>query len=119
MKKLISLYLFLLACLSGYSQEQLKNTLSTSIIRRESNSQSMYGNYQTKFLSGLEYTRAVGKWSFGLKAERGFTDFYEDCNCNDHFYGTAYIKEHNLYLTSYYTFLQFFDSKIHFYQHYA
>jgi hypothetical protein len=113
MKKLTLLSLLLLASLAGNAQEKLKNTLSTSIIRRESNSQSLYGNYQTKFLSGLEYTRSVGKWSFGIKGERGLTEFYDDCStCYDHYYGTAYIKEHNLYLTTYYSFLHFFDSKL-------
>lgn len=92
------------------------NSLSTSLIRLEKNSQTIYGKFNLKFMSSIEYQRTIENWSFGVKYEHGLNKINEDCeNCYDHFYGTGYLREDNFYLSGSYSFAQLFNSKLKIY----
>lgn len=112
MRKIIFL-LIGFSSLATSAQELQKNALSTSLLRLESNSQTMHGNFQLKLMNGVEYQRLFNKWSFGLKYEHGLNQIEEDPNyCNDCFYGTGYMREDNFYLTSNYSALHLFQSRL-------
>lgn len=64
-------------------------------------------------MSGVEYQRLVNKWSFGIKYEHGLNKIEEfPTACADCFYGTGYMREDNIYLTSNYSFLNLFNSRL-------
>lgn len=112
MKKII-LSIISICCLEASAQEIQKNALSTSLIRLEKNSQTFYGDYKLKFMTGIEYQRFVNKWSYGIKYEHGFNKIKEDpTNCNDCFYGTGYMREDNIYLTINYSILDLYNSRL-------
>lgn len=112
MKRIILLIIGI-CCLEASAQEIQKNSLSTSLIRLEKNSQTMYGDYKLKFMTGIEYQRFVNKWSFGTKYEHGFNKIEEyPTTCADCFYGTGYMREDNIYLTANYSILNLFNSRL-------
>ena len=114
MKRLI-LLLISICCLIASAQEAPKNSLSTSLIRLERNSQTMHKEYKLKFMTGIDYQRHVNKWSFGIKYEHGFNKIKEyPINCYDCFSGTGYIREDNFYLTASYSLFSLFNSKLKF-----
>jgi hypothetical protein len=113
MRKIILLLSIAFSALTGYSQEQNLNSLSTSFVRLEKMSSNMNGAFYLKFITGLEYQRQLNKWSFGVRLEHGFNKFEESGeNCYDCFYGTSYLRESNAFLTSNYALLSLFDSKL-------
>ncbi|MEN9698889.1 MAG: hypothetical protein RLZZ301_87 [Bacteroidota bacterium] len=113
MKKLAFLFLFGLSTQVILAQSPLKNTLSTSVLRLESNSQTMTNRFKLKTISGVEYQRNVQKWNFGVKYEHGFNKINDESdNCNDCYYGTGYMREDNFYLTSNYTVFNLFQSRL-------
>ena len=114
MKKII-LVLISICCLEAAAQEMQRNSLSTSLIRLEKNSQTVSRDYQLKFITGLEYQRLVNKWGFGVKYEHGFNKIEESPkNCADCLSGTGYLREDNVYLTANYAIVDFLDSRLKF-----
>jgi hypothetical protein len=112
MKRII-LFIISIYCLEASAQEIEKNSLSTSLIRLETNSQTIDGDYNLKFMTGIEYQRFGNKWSFGIKYEHGFNKIEEyPTNCADCFYGTGYMREDNIYLTTNYSILNLFNSRL-------
>ncbi len=112
MKRII-LVLISIFCLEASAQEIQKNSLSTCLIRLEKNSQTLYGDYKLKFMTGIEYQRFVNKWSFGIKYEHGFNKIEENPRkCSDCFYGTGYMREDNIYLTTNYSILNLVNSRL-------
>ncbi len=96
-----------------FAQNIEKNSLSTSLIRMEKNSQTMHGDYTLKFMTGIEYQRFHNKWSFGFKYEHGFNKIQEyPTNCYDCFSGTGYMREDNIYLTGSYSIFNLLDLKL-------
>jgi hypothetical protein len=113
MKKIILLSLLITCVFEGKAQNNLNNTISTSLIRWEKNSQTIYGKFNLKFVAGVEYQRTIKNWNFGVKYEHGLNRINEDCeNCADHYYGTGYMRENNFYLTGNYSFAKMFQSKL-------
>ena len=113
MKNSVLLLMISICSLQGMAQDVFNNSLSTSLIRLEANSQTMYGDYKLKFVSGIEYRRIVNKWEFGVKYEHGFNKIDEfPTDCHDCFYGTGYLREDNVYLTANYSVLNLFNSKL-------
>lgn len=110
MKRII-LLIISICCLEASAQEIHKNSLSTSLIRLEKNSQTTYGNFKLKFMTGIEYQRFVNKWSLGIKYGfnkiEEYSTTYVDC-----FYGAGYIREDNIYLTANYSRLNLFNSRL-------
>lgn len=99
--------------LRGMAQDEYNNSVSTSLIRLEANSQTMYSDYKLKFVSGIEYRQFLNKWGFGVKYEHGFNKIDEfPTDCYDCFYGTGYLREDNVYLTANYSVLSLFNSKL-------
>ena len=112
MKKIFLLLLITLFSLNSNAQEEQKNSLNISLIRLEKNSQTLYGDYKLKFVTGIEYQRFVNDWSFGIKYEHGFNKIEEyPINCYDCFYGTGYLREDNIYLMTNYSLLNLFNSR--------
>jgi hypothetical protein len=112
MKRII-LLIISIYCLEASAQEIEKNSLSTSLIRLEKNSQIIDGDYKLKFMTGIEYQRFENKWSFGIKYEHGFNKMEEyPKKCADCFYGTGYMREDNIYLTTNYSILSLFNSRL-------
>jgi hypothetical protein len=112
MKRII-LLIISIYFLEASAQEIQKNSLSTSLIRLEKNSQTIYGDYKLKFMTGIEYQRFVNKWSFGIKYEHGFNKIEEyPTDCYDCFYGTGYMREDNIYLTTNYSIFKLFNSRL-------
>jgi hypothetical protein len=112
MKRII-LLIISIYCLEASAQEIEKNSLSTSLIRLEKNSQTIDGDYNLKFMTGIEYQRFGNKWSFGIKYEHGFNKIEEyPTTCADCFYGTGYMREDNIYLTTNYSILNLFNSRL-------
>ncbi|MFT5778118.1 MAG: hypothetical protein ACI837_001074 [Crocinitomicaceae bacterium] len=113
MDKIILLVLISLCSLNSFAQKEQKNSLNTSLIRFEKNSQTLRGNYNIKYITGIEYQRHVNNWSFGIKYEHGLNKINESSSsCYDCFYGEGYLREDNTYITTNYTILNLFDSKI-------
>jgi hypothetical protein len=112
MRKIV-LSLICLCSLEVSAQDFHKNTLSTSLLRLESNSQTIHNQYKLKIMNGIEYQRLVNKWSFGLKYEHGLNKIEEYPSfCYDCFFGTGYLREDNFYLTSNYSVLNLFHSRL-------
>ena len=112
MKRII-LFIISIYCLQASAQEIQKNSLSTTLIRLEKNSQTTEGDYELKFMTGVEYQRFGNQWSFGIKYEHGFNKIEEyRTNCADCFYGTGYMREDNIYLTTNYSILNLFNSRL-------
>jgi len=113
MKKFITLYLIVFTTINATAQNKLNNSLSTSLIRFEKNSQSVNNIFTLKFLSGIAYQRTFNKWDFGFKYEYGLNAIKDiKKNGNDFYNGTGLMKESNFYVTSHYSFANYFNSKI-------
>ncbi|RYM30851.1 hypothetical protein ERX46_17365 [Brumimicrobium glaciale] len=113
MKKAILLIALGFFSLKGNAQEQLRNSISVPLIRLEANSQTLNGDLNLKFMTGIEYQRFINKWSFGVKYEHGYNKIEENpTNCYDCFYGTGFMREDNVYLSANYSILDFFNSKL-------
>lgn len=112
MKKicLIACLFFILPVLS---QEFTQNQLIISLIRLEKNSQSLYSDFQLKFMTGVEYQRSFGKWNVGIKVEHGYNKMiFNNFPCADCLYGDGYIREDNLYLTTNYSLVQLLQNRL-------
>lgn len=117
MKKLILLLLIGILSYTGNSQETLKNSISTSLLRLERNSQTDHHNLNLKFMTGIEYQRNVNRWNIGVKYEHGYNkieDIGRHGECYDCFTGTGYMKEDNVYLTSNYSVFNIFNNRLKF-----
>lgn len=117
MKKLILLILIGICAYTGHAQETFKNSISTSLIRLERNSQTSHHSLNLKFLAGIEYQRVFNKWSIGIKYEHGYNkieDISRRGECYDCFAGTGYMKEDNVYLTGNYSVFNLFNNRLKF-----
>lgn len=117
MKKFILLSLIGISSYTAHTQEPLKNSISTSLIRLERNSQTVHHNFNLKFVTGLEYQRHFNRWSVGIKYEHGYNkikDIARYQSCYDCIYGTGYMKEDNVYLTSNYSAFNLFNNQLKF-----
>lgn len=113
MKKIITLTIIGFFSFHGVAQNKYKNSFTTSFIRMEKNSQTLYGNFNLKFITGIEYKRLVNKWSFGIKYDHGFNKIKEyPISCADCYIGTGYMREDNIYLTTNYSLLNLANSKL-------
>jgi hypothetical protein len=113
MKKLLFLSLLLTSAFTAKAQDNYTHSLSTSLIRLEKNSQTIYGKFHLKFVTGLEYQQSSKNWNFGVKYEHGLNTINERCkNCGDHYSGIGYIREDNFYLSGNYSFANVFQSKL-------
>ncbi len=113
MNKIILLFIFSFCSLNSSAQKEHQNSLSTSLIRLEKNSQTLRGDYNLKYITGIEYQRHLNKWSFGIKYEHGLNEIEESSsNCNDCYYGVGLLREDNMYITANYSMLNAFNSKL-------
>lgn len=113
MKKLIFLFLLSIFATSIHAQETLKNSISTSLLRFERNSQTNKNQFNLKILTGIAYKRHFNRWSVGIKYEHGHNiigDTLRRGECFDCYYGIGYMREDNIYITGDYTALQLFQS---------
>lgn len=112
MRVFVSIIL-VLCFFSLQAQKAPKNSISTSLIRLEKNRLSMQSTLKMKYLAGIEYQRLMNKWSFGIKYEYGFNALeVSGESCSDCYYGTGYLREKNIYLTSYYAVFDLFASRL-------
>jgi hypothetical protein len=115
MKKNILLILSNLCFFYGMSQDVLKNSITTSVMRLEKNSQTIYGEYQLKLLTSIEYQRHINRWGVSARYEHGFNKIDENpTKCFDCFYGTGLLRENNFFLSVKYELYQLFNSKLQF-----
>lgn len=115
MKK-ICLITCLFYILPAWCQEIPQNSLSTSLVRLERNSQGLYNDFHLKFMTGIEYQRSVGRWNVGVKYEHGFNRIdYNNIPCADCLYGSGYIREDNVYLTTNYAAVQLLRNRLRLY----
>lgn len=115
MKNIILFILLCICSISIHAQESLKNSITASIMRLEKNSQTIHNNLNFKFMTGIGYQRHFNRWSVGIKYEHGYNKI-EDTNrrgqCSDCYVGTGNIKEDNIYLTSNYSAIDLFNSRL-------
>ncbi len=110
--RIITLVTMTICCLGIFAQDIQKNSISTTLIRTEKNSQTLYEDFSLKFMNGIEYHKFHNKWSFGIKYEHGFNKIEEyPTNCYDCFAGTGYMREDNIYLTGNYAIFSFLNSR--------
>jgi hypothetical protein len=75
-----------------------KHVLSTTLFKLESNSHTLFNRLRPKMYSGLEYERIFNRWSWATSLEYAFNQINEGCNkCADHYYGTGYLREYNVF----------------------
>jgi len=90
--------IILFSCTLVSAQQENKNVLSSTLFKLESNTQTLYNNLTPKFFTSLGYERIFSKWSWSASAQRAYTKINEDCEgCADHYYGTGYLREYNLF----------------------
>lgn len=113
MKTILIFTLLSFLSLLSFAQEEQKNSLSTSLIRFEKNSQTLRYDFKIKYVASVEYQRLFNKWSFGIEYEHGLNRIEETSKLNyDAYYGTGYLREDNIYITATYSIFNLFESRL-------
>lgn len=113
MKRIFAILIMVIFSFQSEAQQEMKNSLSTSMIRFEKSSPTIHHKFNFKFVTALEYRRFINKWNVGIKYEHGFNKIDENSNsCYDCYYGIGYLREDNIFLTANYSILSLLDSKL-------
>lgn len=113
MKTILIITLLSFCSLNSSAQEEQKNSLSTSLIRFEKNSQTLRYDFKIKYVTSVEYQRFFNKWSFGVEYEHGLNRIDESSSINyEYFYGTGFLREDNIYVTANYSIFNLFESRL-------